>query len=132
MRCEQSELAPQVLKLTSVPETVAAAGAVLTLSDASAQHHQVASHHHPAKRKRDEDDEGRPAAGASLIDGTTASAAGLSVAGQYSGVDTAELASVVPWARRRFVWEALQLQLKVRYAMPPNRRCLCQRKSDNL
>ena len=117
-----AEPVPQVLKLTSIPETVAAAGAASAPSDPAAQHRRLASHHHPAKRKREADDDQRPdIAPASIADSAAAATAVPTASAPYSGVDTAELAAVVPWARRRFVWEALQLQLQVcRASVSPN------------
>ena len=123
----------QLLKLTSVPDAVAAAGAAQSSSAPSAQHRQHLSRHHPAKRKRepDGDDDSQPAGSAPLADRGRGSAAGAAATEQdvesepdaakasraadapYSGVDTAELATVVPWASRRFVWDTLQLQLQV-------------------
>ena len=121
----------QLLKLTSVPDAVAAAGATQSSSAPSAQHRQHPSHQHPAKRKREPDDDEQPASSAPLSERASAAAAAVAAAeqdvpadsnaastsqaagAQYSGVDTAELATVAPWARRRFVWETLQLQLQV-------------------
>ena len=102
-----------MLKLTSIPDAVAAAGAALSRSDPAVQQRQIVGDHHPAKRKREADDADRPSVGASVTDSATDPTAVPSVSAPYSGVDTAELASVVPWARRRFAWEALQLQLQV-------------------
>ncbi len=126
----------QLLKLTSVPDAVAAAGAAQSSSAPPAQYRQHPSHRHPAKRKReaDDDDDLQAAGSAPLADrhrDSAAAAAGAAAMEQdvksepssgkasqaadapYSGVDTAELATVVPWASRRFVWDTLQLQLQV-------------------
>ena len=114
---------PQVLKLVSIPEAVAAAGAASAhghLAPSPPAVHRPSQPQQRAKRKRGDEppDEPDPVALA-IGKGEAESGAVSSSAVQRAAEEAAELRGVVEWCRHRLVWGVLLLQLRV----PPQPCC---------
>ena len=109
---------PQVLKMVSVPEAVAAASMAAAHSlharDHSAEH-QPSKPQQRSKRKREDDEspDEPPRDEMAVVKIQNESGAEGGSAEQRATEEAAELRGVVEWCCQRLVWNMLQLQLQV-------------------